>query len=116
MSDAEHTARLLRVPKVSAAELARHDGTDATLPLWLAIAGEVYDVSSASRFYSMGSPYNVFAGHEYTRALALGSLDDEDMTSDVSSFTEVEMEALRERMLFYRSKYELVARLEDPPP
>jgi hypothetical protein len=38
------------------------------------------------------------------------------MTSDVSSFTEVEMEALRERMLFYRSKYELVARLEDPPP
>lgn len=35
-------------------ELARYDGKDASLPVYFAVKGKVYDVSSAKNFYGPG--------------------------------------------------------------
>ena len=68
---------------VTRAELALHDGSrdPVGFPLWLAIDGVVLDVSGpeGQRFYAPGQDYAVFAGTDSTRALALGTLDDEDV-------------------------------------
>ena len=36
-------------------ELARHDGSNATLPLLFSVQGIVFDVSSARQFYGPGA-------------------------------------------------------------
>jgi predicted heme/steroid binding protein len=47
-------------------ELGNYDGSDTDLPILVAINGEVYDVSSGSRFYAKGSPYSYLAGKDAT--------------------------------------------------
>lgn len=37
-------------------ELAKHDGSDASLPLLLSVQGMVFDVSPARSFYGPGAP------------------------------------------------------------
>ncbi|RWA03875.1 hypothetical protein EKO27_g11230 [Xylaria grammica] len=44
------------------AELATYDGTDETKPLYLAINGTIYDVSSNRRTYGPEGSYRYFAG------------------------------------------------------
>jgi predicted heme/steroid binding protein len=56
-------------------ELKKYDGSDAELPILLAIGGKVVDVSSGAKFYAPGKMYSQFAGTACTRALTLGSLD-----------------------------------------
>lgn len=56
--------------------------------------------------------YNCFAGKDSTRALTLGSLRPEDISStDVSDFTPAQLEAAEEQRKFYEGKYELVGKL-----
>ncbi|KAF2083711.1 cytochrome b5, partial [Saccharata proteae CBS 121410] len=50
------------------AQLARHDGSDPSIPLYIAINGTIYDVSSGRSFYGPGGPYAHFAGRDATRA------------------------------------------------
>ena len=57
----------------------------------------------------------MFAGKHYTRALALGSLDEEDMTDDIDDFTPAQHAELAERVAFYGKKYPMVAQLALPP-
>jgi hypothetical protein len=40
-------------------ELARYDGTSATRPVYVAVDGEVYDVSANRRIYGKGGSYNM---------------------------------------------------------
>lgn len=96
------------------AELARHDGSDAALPLLLAIRGDVFDVTvKGHQFYAKGSGYNVFTGRDCTRALTLGSLAAENVArgEDVSDFDEAQRAALVEQHKFYADKYPLAGRL-----
>ena len=95
------------------AELARHDGTDDSLPLLLAINHEVFDVGAGARFYEVGAGYHQFAGRDSSRALALGSLEEKDLTDDVADFTAQQRDYLREQVLFYRGKYPRVGTLVD---
>lgn len=46
------------------AELARHDGTDPSLPIYVAIKGVIYDVSTKRESYGPGCGYHVFAGKD----------------------------------------------------
>ena len=102
---------------VTREELALHNGVHdpKIYPIWLAIDGVVLDVSSdeGQRFYAPGRDYAVFAGTDSTRALALGSLDAEDVErgDDVSDFNEGQQKELRGRILFYLEKYPAVGRL-----
>jgi len=62
-------------------------------PLLIALKGVIFDVTEGHKFYGPGAPYNVFAGKRCGRALTLGSLDDKDMTDDLTGMTDKELKA-----------------------
>ncbi|KAI0910209.1 putative heme binding protein [Ustulina deusta] len=64
------------------AELATYDGTDETKPLYLAINGTIYDVSSNRRTYGPGGSYRYFAGVDAARSYVTGCFA-EDRTADM---------------------------------
>ena len=80
------------------AELRAHGGKGdaASAPLYLAIQGIVFDVSSGSNFYAEGAAYNALVGQDSTRAVALMSLEPPDLEAqdDVVGLSESEMEDL----------------------
>lgn len=65
----------------------------------------------AHHWGTTGASYDLFTGRHCTRALALGSLEPEDISDDVADFTESQNAELEERVSFYRQKYPVVARL-----
>ncbi|KIW10547.1 hypothetical protein PV08_11511 [Exophiala spinifera] len=62
--------------------LLKYNGTDG-MPVYLAVRGKVYDVTSGRNFYGPGGPYENFAGRDATRGLACQSFDEEMLTKDL---------------------------------
>jgi membrane-associated progesterone receptor component len=54
-------------------ELAKFNGTDSKLPIYLGVKGIVYDVSTKAEFYGVGGGYSLFSGREASRGLAKSS-------------------------------------------
>jgi predicted heme/steroid binding protein len=84
---------LLRTPVSAAAaaaemrsfakdELRRHDGSDESLPILMAIQGIVFDVTSGANFYSKQGPYNQLVGRDASRAVGLMSLEQDDLDAE----------------------------------
>ena len=63
-------------------ELAAYDGTDPSKPLYLAINGTIYDVTSGARMYGPGGSYHPFAGCDASRGFVSGCFQ-EDRTADM---------------------------------
>lgn len=57
--------------KFTLAELARYNGGDSTLPIYLALDGYVYDVTKGREFYQVGGPYHDLAGRDASKELHL---------------------------------------------
>lgn len=55
------------------------DGRDEATPVYVALRGEVFDVSSKPEHYKKGGGYNLFAGRDASYCLATGSLDPGDL-------------------------------------
>ncbi|XP_077587678.1 neudesin [Stigmatopora nigra] len=90
-------------------ELQRYDGSREGEPIYMAIKGVVFDVSTGKEFYGKGAPYNALVGKDSTRAVAKMSLQAEDMTSDISGLTEEQLRSLD--AVFedtYKAKYPIV--------
>ncbi|KAF2010926.1 cytochrome b5 [Aaosphaeria arxii CBS 175.79] len=64
------------------AQLATYDGTDPSLPIYLALNGTIYDVSSSPGTYGPGGSYHFFAGRDAARAFLTGCFA-EDQTPDL---------------------------------
>lgn len=99
--------RLVAPVSLSLADLALHDGSDASKPIYLAIQGTVYDVSSGRQFYGPDGVYP-FAGRECARAFALVSTDAADCVSDLSGLGPMELESLRDWRAKFEFKYPVV--------
>lgn len=54
--------------RLTAEQLAQHDGSDLSKPLYVSVRGKVYDMSAGRSFYGPGGPYSVFAGKVSVRA------------------------------------------------
>ncbi|KAI0013249.1 hypothetical protein F4779DRAFT_564627 [Xylariaceae sp. FL0662B] len=96
------------------AELAQYDGRDETKPIYLAINGTIYDVSSNAPIYGPGGSYQFFAGADASRSFVTGCFA-EDRTPDMRGvedmflplddpevdqhFTAAELAELREKEL-----------------
>ena len=63
----------------TATQLREFTGTKEDDPIYVALQGDVYDVSSARDFYGPDGVYGGFAGHDVTRAFALNSLEEKDL-------------------------------------
>ncbi len=69
-------------------ELAEFDGRNASRPLYLAINGTIYDVSSNRRVYGPGGGYQHFAGADAARSFVTGCFA-EDRTADLRGAEEM---------------------------
>ncbi|XP_072545596.1 neudesin [Salminus brasiliensis] len=90
-------------------DLRRYDGSEEGQPIYMAIKGVVFDVTSGKEFYKKGASYNALVGKDSTRAVAKMSLDPKDLTHDTTGLTEKQLESL-ERVFTgtYKSKYPIV--------
>ncbi len=96
---------------VTPEELRRHDGIQEPT-LWLAILGEVFDVTKGERHYGVGGGYAGFVAKDGTRAFHTGHFDTaEGLTPDVSGLPDSALLALREWADFYARDYARVGRL-----
>ncbi|KAL1920447.1 uncharacterized protein VTP21DRAFT_824 [Calcarisporiella thermophila] len=100
----------------SEAELAKYDGSDPNLPIYIAIDGDVFDVSVSPMHYGKGGGYNIFAGKDAARAYVTGCFQNH-LTHDLRGLTKDQLKALDGWKRFYRdsSKYFKVGRVEHPP-
>ncbi|KAF2724881.1 cytochrome b5-like Heme/Steroid binding domain-containing protein [Polychaeton citri CBS 116435] len=98
-------------------ELEPYNGTK-DMPVYLAVRGNVFDVSPGRNFYGPGGPYANFAGRDASRGLACGSFDPSMLTEDLNGpldkledLGKEEMEALRGWEERFDEKYLIVGRL-----
>lgn len=88
------------------------------MPVYLAVRGRVFDVTSGRNFYGPGGPYENFAGRDASRGLALGSFDEAMLTKDLKGPLDKledlgpeEMGALRDWEERFEEKYLVVGNL-----
>lgn len=84
------TSELIKLPSTfTATTLARYDGTDPTLPIFIAFEGNVYDVSAGRSYYEKGGAYHFLAGTDGTTLLqAIGGDIIKRKYSIVATFTQ----------------------------
>lgn len=114
-------------------ELAKYDGSDPSLPIYVAIKGDIFDVSNNRDAYgTKGKGYNCFAGKDASKvrirplqpghnakygnpislqALGKSSLNLEDCVADYSDLTEKELETLNQWHAFFAKKYDIVGKV-----
>ncbi|ORX89160.1 cytochrome b5 [Basidiobolus meristosporus CBS 931.73] len=95
----------------TAKELAKFDGSDPELPVYVAIKGVVFDVTWNRTAYAPGSGYHVFAGKDASKALGMSSLKAEDCTADYSSLNDKQRETLDGWYKFFMKRYSIVGRV-----
>ena len=81
-------------------ELQAHDGRGAQ-PIYLAIIGDVFDVSSGKRFYACGQSYSHFAGCDASRAFASGESSGAGLTDDLSGLELEDLESIAQWHRFF---------------
>jgi membrane-associated progesterone receptor component len=99
--------------ELTAAQLRAYDGSDPSKPIYLAIRGKVYDVTSGRSFYGPGGSYAMFAGREAARALGKMSKEEADISGDLSGLSDKELGVLADWETKFQAKYPVVARLTD---
>ncbi|XP_042781678.1 neudesin isoform X3 [Panthera leo] len=81
-------------------------------PIYMAVKGVVFDVTSGKEFYGRGAPYNALTGKDSTRGVAKMSLDPADLTHDTVSQTGLTAEELQSLddvfTTVYKAKYPIV--------
>ena len=63
------------LPVITLVELARHDGTDPSLPIYIGLDGSVYDVTLGKTFYATGGSYHDLAGKDSSAQLRFFGAD-----------------------------------------
>ncbi|KZM26367.1 Dihydrodipicolinate synthase [Ascochyta rabiei] len=98
-------------------ELFPYNGLNS-MPVYLAVRGRVFDVTSGRNFYGPGGPYANFAGRDASRGLACGSFDESMLTEDLDGpldtlqdLDEEQREAMRGWEERFEEKYLVVGKL-----
>jgi len=102
---------LSKPPLFTKEQLSAYDGSDES-PLYVAILGEIYDVSKGEKYYGKDKGYHCFVAKDGTRAYITGEFI-ADLTDDVSDFDAEKHGALVEWRKFYRyhEEYTFVGRV-----
>ncbi|KAG4089840.1 cytochrome b5 [Neocallimastix lanati (nom. inval.)] len=97
--------------KFTQEELSQYDTSDENKPVYVAVKGIVYDVSSRKDLYVKGQRNHIFAGKDFSRALAKTSLELEDVSPYYEDLSEEEINMLNRWEKFYQKKYPVVGSL-----
>lgn len=91
-------------------ELAKFDGSDATKPIYLAIKGDVYDVSEGKSFYGKGGAYGDFGGADVSRAVAIWTKDkaEIDRGNDLGGLNKKQVKKLNDVIKMFKKKYKVI--------
>ncbi|KAJ9536981.1 hypothetical protein OSB04_029714 [Centaurea solstitialis] len=92
-------------------QLKQFDGTNPSNPIYVAVKGRIFDVTTGKSFYGPGGSYAMFAGKDATRALAKMSKNDEDVIGSVDGLTEKEIGILNDWEKKFEAKYPIVGSL-----
>lgn len=101
-------------------ELSNYNGFDLE-KIYIAVKGNVYDVSKGRSFYGPSGPYSNFAGNDASRGLALNSFEIEHIKrwdepiDDLSGLTEDELKSLDNWENMFKGKYPFVGTLIPDP-
>ncbi|KAJ1915504.1 Dihydrodipicolinate synthase [Mycoemilia scoparia] len=100
--------------------------TENPTPIYIAVSGTVYDVTSGAKFYGPGKylwysygPYGIFSGRDASRGLAKGELDKSlltDINAPIDKLDDLsvsEIDTLESWMTFFEGKYPVVGKLID---
>ncbi|KAH7923159.1 cytochrome b5 [Leucogyrophana mollusca] len=96
-------------------QLKQYDGSDPSKPIYVAIKGQIFDVSRKGDVYGPGKSYNIFAGKDGSKGLGKSSLNPEDAVSDYSDLPENEKKVLDDWHTFFSKRYNIVGRIVDSP-
>jgi len=93
-------------------ELREYDGRTSDTPIYIALKGKVYDVSSRGMFYGPGGPYHIFAGRDASRSLATDSLEEKDVVNpSLEGLSQADLSTLNDWVQTYESRYDVVGKL-----
>jgi len=92
-------------------ELSLYNGTDPDKPVYLAIFGEVFDVTKGKQYYGKGGGYSFFSGRDGTRAFITGNFTPAGLIEDYEGLTLANLIALEDWNKFYHKDYSFVGRL-----
>lgn len=96
--------------------LALYNGSDASKPVYLAINGTVFDVTSRRQTYGPMGAYHFFSGRDASRAFATGCFQT-DLTHDMRELTDSQLDAIRGWYRFFDTskRYWPVGHVVHPP-
>ncbi|GAA5911004.1 hypothetical protein JCM6882_006746 [Rhodosporidiobolus microsporus] len=97
----------------SKAELAKYDGKDADTPIYVAIKGQIFDVSAKREMYGPGCGYHVFVAKDASRGLGKSSLKPEDAVADYSTLTPEELKVLDDWEKYFKKRYNIVGKVTE---
>ncbi|MFX6571571.1 cytochrome b5-like heme/steroid binding domain-containing protein, partial [Acinetobacter baumannii] len=98
----------LKSMELTPQQLKLYDGTDSSKPIYVAIRGKIYDVTTGKSFYGPGGAYALFAGKDATRALAKMSKSEEDVIPSIDGLSEKEIGVLIDWEKKFEAKYPIV--------
>lgn len=96
--------------------LQKYNGKDSA-KIFIAVRGNVYDVTQGKLFYGPEGPYANFAGRDASRGLALNSFDPSCLTpvtepiDDLQGLTKEELDSLNSWEELFENKYPVVGTL-----
>ncbi|XP_067866172.1 neuferricin [Heterodontus francisci] len=86
-------------------ELSRYKGEPGSPGLYLALLGQVFDVSKGKKHYGPGGSYSFFTGRDACRAFVSGDFTESGLVDDVSELSPSEMLSLHDWLVFYKKEY-----------
>eukprot|EP00096_Caligus_rogercresseyi_P007920 TRINITY_DN2607_c0_g1_i1.p1 TRINITY_DN2607_c0_g1~~TRINITY_DN2607_c0_g1_i1.p1 ORF type:complete len:326 (+),score=88.48 TRINITY_DN2607_c0_g1_i1:40-1017(+) len=92
-------------------ELRLYDGSSEGKRIFLAILGQVFDVSKGREYYGPGGGYAFFSGRDASRAYVTGDFNDEGLVDDVSGLSLDDYLGLAEWVDFYKKDYVYVGKV-----
>uniref|UniRef100_A0A2P2QG02 Cytochrome b5 heme-binding domain-containing protein n=1 Tax=Rhizophora mucronata TaxID=61149 RepID=A0A2P2QG02_RHIMU len=95
----------------TAEQLRQYKGTEPSKPIYVAIKGRVFDVTTGNSFYGPGGSYAMFAGKDASRALAKMSKNDEDISPSLDGLSDKEIGVLNDWEKKFEAKYPVVGRV-----
>ncbi|KAL0489582.1 steroid-binding protein [Acrasis kona] len=90
-------------------ELSKFDGKDGR-PIYMAVSGTVFNVSSKPEMYGPEGAYGLFSGKEATRGLAKSSLKVEDLQpfGSKEGLTAGQLRTLADWEEYYKERYQIM--------